>query len=252
MRGKRSSLVFSVVLLVAFMGIVAYAVSVTPPNVAKRMVRGEALSPSGPTVPSPGDTIRYDDGSPWWVVWFAGQDVYWVVRFTPAQDCTVKEAHVGVYVWAGAAPTCTLIIWDDNAGVPGTRVYDTTFTAGTSILTLPITQSITFPESTDFWMGYFLKAPDDPGPDTTLAWLDNGLNYGDRSWIDYGGTWYAFDSISGMPGDLIIRAYVEYYSGAANRDVGSDSITSPPDTVRPDSSYIPAAWVHNYGDSNEV
>jgi hypothetical protein len=35
-------------------------------------------------------------------------------------------------------------------------------------------------------------------------------------------------------------------------DVGVDSVTSPPDTILPESLYVPQAWIHNYGISSET
>ncbi len=251
MRGRRSAAVICASVILAFFGIVAYAVNTTPPEANIRASRGELLGPSGPVVPNPGDTIIYDDGVPWWLVYYENVDIYWAVRFTPAMDCTVKQAHCALDTFGGGTGAlCTLIVWDDNAGEPGARVFETTFRVVPIWNIIDITTPVTYPESTDFWIGYFLEAPPDPGPDTTLSYEDNGLNYGDRSYFNYMGAWYSFAS-QALPGDLCVRAYVEYVS-AANRDVGPDSITSPPDTVIPDSTYSVLAWVHNYGDTNEV
>jgi hypothetical protein len=250
MKGRRSAAIMCAVVVLAFFGIVAYAVNVTPPEPNIRASRGELLGPSGPVVPNPGDTIKYDDGSPYWLVYYENVDIIWATRFTPAMDCTVKEAHCALEVWTGTGTLCSLMVFDNNAGEPGARVFETSFRASSGWNIIDITSPVTYPESTDFWIGYWLEAPPDPGPDTTFSYEDNGLNYGTRSYFNYMGTWYSFAS-QALPGDLCVRAYVEYVS-AANRDVGPDSITSPSGSVIPDSTYSVIAWVHNYGDTNEV
>ena len=214
------------------------------PRILSKRLGGQFLSPAG-TVPSFGDTIRYDDGTLTFGLWLPGEDVYWAMRFTPAMDCTLKEAHCAIDLWSGQPPTCTLIVWDDNSGEPGTRVFDTTFIPLTSLNIIDITSSITYAESTDFWIGYFLQAP--AGMDTTLAGADSGVDYNERSGIGVSGVWYTMNDLGG-DGDLVIRAFVEYYG----HDVGTDSITEPPDTVLPESTYTPVAWVHNYGIHSEV
>jgi len=157
---------------------------------------------------NPGDTLRYDDDSLSYGLWLPGQDVYWAMRFTPAMDCTVKEAHIAIWVYSGVAPTCTLIIWDDNNGEPGNRVFSTTFTASDSSWNyVSITGPVAYAESIDFWIGYFLKTPG--GVDTALAVVDSGVDYDDRNGVGVLGVWYTMNDLGGE-GDLVIRAFVEY------------------------------------------
>ena len=215
------------------------------PRLLSKTLGDQPLSPAGIPVPSFGDTIRYDDGSLTHGLWLPGEDVYWAMKFTPAMDCTLKEAHCGINIWSGQPPTCTLIVWDDNNGEPGTRVFSTTFVPLISLNIIDITSSITYAESTDFWIGYFLQAPD--GPDTTLAGADTEVDYDERNGVGVSGVWYSMNDLGG-DGDLVIRAFVEYYG----HDVGTDSITIPPDTVAPESTYTPMAWVHNYGIHSEI
>jgi hypothetical protein len=218
---------------------------------AVRISMDRGLPPSqGPAVPSPGDTILYDDGTPTYYYQFIGTDMYWAVRFTPAENCTVTEAHFGIYYVAGTSPTCTLFVWDDNAGEPGTAVHTQTFTPDMMNWWnyLTIGTPITYSAGTDFWLGFFIQEP--AGADTTCILTDGTLDHGDRSYIGDGGAWYPGSGFP-FPGDLLIRAYVEYVT-AANHDVAPDSVTSPPDTVMPDSTYMAIAWVHNYGDTTEA
>ena len=215
------------------------------PRIVSKALGGQLLSPAGVPVPSFGDTIRYDDGTLAFGLWLPDEDVYWAMRFTPVMDCTLKEAHCAIDIWSGQAPTCTLIVWDDNSGEPGTRVFSTTFTPLIGLNAINITSPITYPESTDFWIGYFLQAP--AGLDTTLAGADFEVDYDERNGVGVSGVWYSMNDLGG-DGDLVIRAFVEYYG----HDVGTDSITGPPDTVAPESTYTPVAWVHNYGIHSEI
>ncbi len=242
---RRRFLLLSIITLVGLSATATCLSEEDGPRIVSKALGGQPLSPAGVPVPSFGDTIRYDDGTLTFGLWLPGEDVYWAMRFTPAMDCTLKEAHCAIDIWSGQAPTCTLIVWDDNGGEPGTRVFSTTFTPDTTGLNvIDITSVITYPESTDFWIGYFLQAP--AGLDTTLAGADSAVDYNERSGIGVSGVWYTMNDLGG-DGDLIIRAFVEYYG----HDVGTDSITGLPDTVRPESTYSPVAWVHNYGIHSE-
>lgn len=245
MKLRKLFVLFLTILVPVFSATVISAFQEAVPRAVSKPVSDQFLFPAGNPVPSFGDTIRYDDGFPAFGLWLPGEDVYWAMRFTPAMDCTLKEAHIVTEVWSGPAPTCTLIVWDDSTGEPGTPVFSTTFTPSTGMNVIDITSVITYPESTDFWIGYFLQAP--AGLDTTLAGADSGVDYNERSGIGVSGVWYTMNDLGG-DGDLVIRAFVEYYG----HDVGTDSITSPPDTVLPESTYTPVAWVHNYGDYSET
>ncbi|MFQ5906839.1 MAG: FlgD immunoglobulin-like domain containing protein [bacterium] len=188
----------------------------TQPQVVSKALGGEFLHHTAAPALNPGDTIRYDDGTPSYGLWLPRQDVYWAMRFTPARACTVKEAHCYIWIYSGDAPVCTLIIWDDNSGEPGNRVFSTTFTAsGTSWNHVDITSRVAYAESTDFWIGYFLEAP--LGSDTALAAVDSGIDYDDRNGIGVSGVWYTMSDLGGE-GDLIIRAFVEYVGGTAAED----------------------------------
>lgn len=193
------------------------------------------------------DTLRYDDGTPSYGLWLPGEDAYWAMKFTPAIACSLIEAHCFIWVFSGPAPTCTLIIWDDNGGEPGNVIHSTTFVPSTELNVVNITPPVAWAESVDFWIGYYLKTPE--SGDTALAVVDSGVDYNERNGIYVLGGWYTMDDVAGE-GDLLIRALVEY-SVDPTHDVGMDSIVSPPDTVIPGSSWMPLGWVHNYGEVNE-
>jgi len=247
---RKSCLTFVIMLSVFLAGAAVWGIGFESGRAVRISPVEELPTLGAPPVPNPGDTIIYDDGTPAYYFYYIGTDVYWAVRFTPAENCTVKEAHLAIYYITGTSPTCTLFVWDDNAGEPGNAVYSTTFTPdmGNWWNYLSIGTPITYTAGTDFWLGFFIPEPS--GADTTAILTDGTLNNGDRSYVGDGMAWYDGTS-EAFPGDLMIRAYVEYVT-AATHDVAPDSITSPPDTVMPDSTYMVIAYVHNYGDTTDA
>lgn len=154
---------------------------------------------------SPDDTIYYDDGAAHWAYQGASSALYWAVKFTPSQSCTIKAGMVMNYIYMGTAPTCSLFVWDDAGGQPGTMVAGPfIFTAGNTFVTVPITTEYT--DANDFWVGYYLPWYS-PG-DTTYALTDVSSEHGTRQGISANRISWTVNP--GFSGDQMIRAIVSY------------------------------------------
>jgi len=154
---------------------------------------------------SPDDTIYYDDGTGYFAYQGTYNALYWAVRFTPVQPCTVKAGMVMTWVYTGNAPACSLFVWDDVSGQPGSMVAGPfTFTADNAFVTVPITPEYT--DADDFWVGYYLPWYS-PG-DTTYALTDSSSEYGSRQSISADRLSWTVNP--GLSGDLMIRAIVSY------------------------------------------
>jgi hypothetical protein len=123
------------------------------------------------------------------------------VRFTPAGVCQVKSANIYSYN-TGGTQTCSLYIWDNQSGLPGTeraKVAYNPIVQGWQTVNLPTPVVC----STDFLLGVEV-----PATGTVYVVTDLGLNSSDRmAWKLTGGTWgLASDAM----GDFRIRAIVDY------------------------------------------
>ncbi|OQX56250.1 MAG: hypothetical protein B5M53_02495 [Candidatus Cloacimonas sp. 4484_209] len=170
---------------------------------------GDPSNPFGRSL----DTLYYDDGTAYWAYQGTSNALFWAVRFTPAQPCTVKTGIFQVWVVAGTAPVCTTFVWDDNAGTPGNMV-DGPLTVQTTGYPSWDRADFTggYIDGDDFWVGYWL--PWYNGSDTTYALTDNGSNYGDRQAIGVrAGSNWNWSVNPGLAGDLMIRAIVAYGAG---------------------------------------
>jgi hypothetical protein len=173
-----------------------------------KSLNGNPQSPLGRTT----DTLYYDDGSAAWGYQGSSNALFWAVRFTPPQPCTVKAGLFMVWVYTGTAPVCTAFVWDDASGTPSTDVDGPVVVSTTGY---PSWDRADFTgghyDSDDFWVGYWLPWYD---PDTTLALCDGSADYGDRQALGVrsGGGWN-WNVNPGLAGDLMIRAIVEYPSG---------------------------------------
>jgi hypothetical protein len=173
-----------------------------------RTLNGDPSNPFGRFL----DTLYYDDGTIYWIYQGTSNALWWLVRFTPAQPCTVKAGLIMVYIISGGAPVCTLFVWDDVGGSPNSSTgadgpvaiaasgypnWDRAdFTGG-------------YYDTDDFWVGYWLPWWS-PG-DSARAGCDASPNYGSRQCIGVrsGGGW-SWSVNPGLNGDLMIRAVVEY------------------------------------------
>ena len=193
-----------------------------------RTLNGDPLNPFGRWL----DTLYYDNGTAYWGTQGASNALFWAVRFTPEDLCTLLAGIFKIWVYTGVAPICTLFAWDDNMGTPGSladgplviqtvdRVWNRgDFTGGHWDLD-------------DFWVGYWLPWYD---PDTTLAFMDNPLNYPTRQALGVrtGPSTWNWTVSPGIPGDLMIRAIVTYGQGVTDLDVTPDTLRfsiAPADT----------------------
>ena len=176
------------------------------------------------------DTLYYDDGGGYWGYQGTSNALFYAVRFTPEEICTVQAGIYKVWKISGDWPVCTLYIWDDITGTPGPvvegPVVDTS-NSGWSRADF----SGTYWELDDFWLGYWLPWWS-PG-DSARALTDHTADEPTRSavGVNNGGVWDW--TVGGLAGDLIIRAIVAYPTGETDISVSPDTIEfifTPSDT----------------------
>ena len=165
------------------------------------------------------DTLYYDDGnvSTGYHGWRA---LFWAVRFTPVHPCTVKAGIFQIWDILNVSPLCTLFVWDDNGGHPGSVVDGPIIVKASSVPSWnrgDFTGGYT--DADDFWFGYWLPYADD----TLWCATDSSTDYGDRRAVGFrigsGWVWNVYPSFEG---DLMIRAIVSY--GAPDIDVTPDTL----------------------------
>jgi subtilisin family serine protease len=143
------------------------------------------------------DTIFKDNGSPAYTLdesyWFAAQ-------FVAAGPGQVERVINMTY---NGPSTCSLGIWTDDAGQPGTRLYDEEYTAGANLTWQDYTLSTPVDITPgNFWVGYWMS--NDP---TQEVEDDDGAAAGNMISTDHGTTWsnsYWYD--------FMIRPVVTYTS----------------------------------------
>jgi len=174
-----------------------------------KTLNGDPTNPFGRVL----DTLYYDDGSPSWIYQGSSNALWYAVRFTPDQPCTVKAGLFMVYHISGVNPICTLFVWDDNAGTPGSAV-DGPVAVSTTCYPNWDRGDFTggYYDTNDFWFGYWLPWWS-PG-DSARACADASPDAGERQALGVrsGGGW-SWNVNPGLLGDLLVRAVVEY--GAA-------------------------------------
>jgi hypothetical protein len=159
------------------------------------------------------DTLYYDDGTPVWGYQGNTNALYWAVRFTPTGQCDVNAGLTTTWTFAGTPPTCSLFVWDDNAGTPGNLIagpFDFVSNGTGAWQRVDVTTSCS--DDNDFWLGYWMPWLNQPNPeDTTYALTDVSSQHGARQGLSVDrGTW---STNPGLDGDLTIRAMVTYGGG---------------------------------------
>jgi hypothetical protein len=162
---------------------------------------------------------------------------YLAVKFQAAAACSIQQGGGCFYLHPSIAETC--IVWNDNAGVPGTR-------AGYAIATTvdyPTWTWATFSgtgiymPAGPFWLGWYSRTDGDNG--SILSDAQDGGN--GRS---FSGTTEAAMSADGQ--DYFIHARIKYLSSPDN-NLGIESQDNPPGVVYPSVSIVPKATVLNSG-----
>lgn len=136
------------------------------------------------------DTIKYHGD-----IGFYGADenAVWTVRFTPSTACTLKSAIFGIHDPNGTGNACTLWVWDDASGMPGSIVEGPIVVS--SPAAYPNWNDISIPGdhifSADFHIGYWLPGGNADNPGTgPMVLMDAAPNVDDRSMVRIGATWY--------------------------------------------------------------
>jgi hypothetical protein len=164
-----------------------------------------SANPSPFVSPSPlssnEDTICYDDSTASW--YLNAANAYYAVRFTPTEGCRVLAGLAMAYDPNAVGAPCSLFVWDDNGGVPGSVVAGP---IAYTPLAYPNWDRVSLPlpvrAAGDFHLGYWV--PGDPTGQYGL--LDNDGGARSLQSTDGGASWTAL----GSNGDLMIRAIVEY------------------------------------------
>ncbi len=172
------------------------------------------------------DTLLYDDGSPYGGHQGNSGALYWAVKFSPSEPCTIKAGLITTWTVDGVPPpNCSLLVWSDNAGQPGNLVAGPFAFAATGDVWAwqKVDATTPYVTSSDFWLGYWLPWYDKPAyGDTTFAMVDAASNHGDRQGLSSDRTTWSINS--GLK-DLLIRAVVAYSgSGDAEIEVTPTSI----------------------------
>ncbi len=129
------------------------------------------------------------------------------MRFTPSEECQVLKAKMFSYINAGSPKACTLYVYDDESGKPGTQKFKTTYMPTHDTWDeIPITSTLIY--DTDFWI--IIKIPVQVLGSDIWAFSDDGVNYANKNTTkkDASGSW----EVPGpyLYGDLCIRAIVSY------------------------------------------
>jgi hypothetical protein len=185
--------------------------------------------------PTP-DTIRYDDGTG--AAYYNISDWYYAVRFTPIVGCTLRGASVSNYT--ASSDSCTLFVWADAGGEPGTLLHDPVTYLGLSFSFRQVDLDSGVYVDSDFWMGYYA-----PGPPYCL--MDAAPSTPIRSFYSASlTTWTEINA-----GDLLLRALVDY-GDVVIHNVGVKSLrASGGYFMRNPTTSIPSAIIENIGDSTE-
>ena len=170
-----------------------------------RTLNGDLSNPFGRVL----DTLYYDDGTGVWGYQGTSNALWYAVRFTPPQPCTVKAELFKIWRISGANQICTLFVWNDAAGTP-TLPMD-----GPVVVTAQAHPTWSrgdftgnYTDSDDFWLGIWLPWWS-PG-DSSRILADNPCNYPTRQAIGLrtGPTSWNWTVSPGLKGDLMIRAIV--------------------------------------------
>ncbi len=178
--------------------------------------------------------------------YYFGSSGYFAVKFTPAGACSVMSGRITIYTYgAGSATACTLFVWDDNSGVPGSIVRGPISYSGSPYY--PTWNNIAvapYYTAGPFWLGTFSPGGNPDGKSVmgdNVSPPNNGRSYvsttrtgpfnlGSHNWL--------------------IHANIKYLSTYSN-DVGVQSIDAPTAVIKQKTAVTPSATIKNYGNNTQ-
>jgi subtilisin family serine protease len=183
-------------------------------DVTSILFSGEVVASSEPSIQGfkDEDTLYYDDGTPYWGYQGSQNALFWATRFTATGQCNVDAALTAIWVFAGSPPVCSLFVWDDNSGRPGSLkagpfAFTASGTNGWQRVDIPVVCS----DDNDFWIGYWL--PYYGAADSANAFTDQTSEHNNRQAVSAYPEGDSFAVSPGLLGDLSIRAIVTYGGG---------------------------------------
>lgn len=192
------------------------------------------------------DTLQCDGGD--WNVEYTDQWAAWAISFTPDRPCTLKTLQILMHEAGagGATAACSLVIWQDNGGEPGSRIYTQQFTAND------------LPDGY-YWYNLGLSTPQVINKPVFIGLLTRGGSGSaytrpciDRRW-DSGRFWFSASGGTNtstdwgtLNSDIMMRPVIRYTTVYTN-DVALVAINDPPSFVASNSGQLPKATVYNCG-----
>jgi len=177
----------------------------------------------------PVDTIHYDDdASP--TSWYSDA-VYWGVKFTPQEACSVRGGMIYRRTGISGATTDTMYIREDDNGLPGAIIVKVPFDVPAASNGWFYTASTGnfLSNGQDFWITYYAKTQNIDleemfvGGDATGESLRTYISSDNQNWSQQTST------------DVWIRAVVKYLGHTPNVPTITkpfDNIRVPYDTIR--------------------
>lgn len=205
-------------------------------------------APVSPSIPSPGDTLLWDDGSDWtWAYYFeAGNG--WGVEFS-APYSPLRVMSLMIWFNEGwpdpGGDDLILAIFDDDGpeGTPGTVLFADTLMDVADLVfggwnDIPLGASGVEVSDGTFY-GVYFQAQD--APNCPSVAFDGGYEE-NHCWSYYNGGW----SLNSFGGDMLLRARIERAGGDVH-DVGMKAVLEPGKDYDPLVPITPRAVVKNYG-----
>ncbi len=186
------------------------------------------------------DTIIYDAGPLWDVSTYS----YYGVRFTPASLCSVKSAIVCIDNVLGYSGD-TIMVMDDNGGLPGTIISKTAFTPLTGSNLWNKIDLPPYIDDNDFWIVAKLR--------TTYQGMNNDqgdATITERSYYSSNGSSW----IKNTSSDFCIRGIVSYFTQSYEwndtgfifvRNIGDTTLTIDSINTKLNSNWIKSIFPRN-------
>ncbi|PJA29324.1 MAG: hypothetical protein CO189_02675 [candidate division Zixibacteria bacterium CG_4_9_14_3_um_filter_46_8] len=197
-RSKQMNLKLKIILAGILMLTAACCFALAKPSMADELIPSN--EPISKPLDAQGTGLFYDSGSSGYLPQYNQAGTMFAVRFTPAEDCSLK--FVQIYSTLGTGDVL-MHVWDDDSGNPGTDVvtpFTVTLTGDNTPQVITISPIIDLGGG-DFHVGFELINAAPP-----YAVTDSDGNTEQRSKAKTpSGSWTVLDN------DLVIRCYVEYY-----------------------------------------
>jgi hypothetical protein len=208
-------------------------------------------------LPQEQQILSYNDGDDPAIDWIIsdqfGQD-YFNVRFTPAQDCTLRSAQLLLSPDSTQGqPDLMIYVWDDVGGLPGMKL-DSVLVPNSSLVFHPSWQAVYFTGEgllmsahQDFHIGY-TAISNSPG-DALAIYSDEGQPVGNerRSSGKWGDNWRTVYDRYGVDANFMIQATVKYGTPPSWLDHGS-----PPGSLAPLTTHQIPVTINSSGLSDGI